>query len=140
MGKLTLLEAVEGWRAEIDAEKSNKKPSLKPSSTELATTSSSSLTITQPDGTVIAASKEQEDQLADEAARSAGAKIVGEIMEKERLEKLKEEGNDSKDDMQRDTCIPTEDEVDDTFDEINTLRYLQPTHLDGKFLSLSFLF
>lgn len=136
MGRLTVLEAIEGWRSELDVEKFNKNPPSSSSSLPTTTTSkevTDSLTITQPDGTVTVVSQEKEQELMQEAAKIAGEKVVDGIMEQERLEG---ESKDLKEEIKKDRCIPTEEEVDDSFDEINTLRYLQPTHLDGEFSSL----
>jgi len=35
-------------------------------------------------------------------------------------------------------CIPTVIEVQDAFDSMNTLRYSQPTHLQGEYLKIHY--
>lgn len=107
MGRTSVLEAVESWRAEVDIDAESKRAS--PSATANAGGNSATGAAQISDVGADAGADGSDGALAQENGQAGGRK-----REKRR-------------------CMPTAEEVDEAFEEIKTLRYLQPTHLEGEY-------
>lgn len=76
-------------------------------------------------------------QLAARVAGEASAGIKKEDGANEDDEDVKMLSSPTSSSSQRDRCIPLRHEIDEAFESIRTLRYLQPTVLEGSLSSLS---
>ncbi|KAE8233183.1 hypothetical protein CF326_g1779 [Tilletia indica] len=144
MGKLTVLECTEALRAELDVEAENKRRATAAenvSGSEGGGANGSTTTI-EPEkkvmtvggaavaaasalsgGTTAATLSQQldDDERARAEAKAALKKVLGSEVNKK-----------------RERCIPSVDEIEEAFEAITTVRYLQPTHLvEGKLVGMS---
>ncbi|KAK0528605.1 hypothetical protein OC842_004492 [Tilletia horrida] len=143
MGKLTVLECTEALRAELDVEAENKRAADAAAATAAAAGDSGPSTGAGANGAG--------DKVPPKAGAIATAVLTAGTTAPSVLQQLEDDerargeakavleralGTDVG--RKRERCIPSTAEIEEAFDAITTVRYLQPTHLvEGKLVGMS---
>ncbi|CAD6934080.1 unnamed protein product [Tilletia controversa] len=155
MGKLTVLECTEALRAELDVEAENKRRAAAAAAAAADVTEGVGVgelgagvmtTTTEPEKGTIPSGKATPAALTATSALSAGTTTAATLSqqldddERARAEAKaalkKALGTDVG--KKRERCIPSVGEIEEAFEAISTVRYLQPTHLvEGKLVGMS---
>ncbi|CAD6912199.1 unnamed protein product [Tilletia laevis] len=155
MGKLTVLECTEALRAELDVEAENKRRVAAAAAAAADVTEGVGVgelgagvmtTTTEPEKGTIPSGKATPAALTATSALSAGTTTAATLSqqldddERARAEAKaalkKALGTDVG--KKRERCIPSVGEIEEAFEAISTVRYLQPTHLvEGKLVGMS---
>ncbi|KAK0569631.1 hypothetical protein OC861_000713 [Tilletia horrida] len=147
MGKLTVLECTEALRAEVDVEAENKRRSRQAEEENSsngggAQVSSQSAAVGAANGTAVPPITAADSQLAAAERGSASATTLQALEDDEKAraeaKAALKKSLGAQAERKRIRCIPSTTEIEEAFDAITTVRYLQPTHLvEGKLVGMS---